>query len=583
MVEHITPKFLDLIQFPSPQGKKLNYLMVMPKIATNDHIMYVMPYGFCLVVSALKASGRNVFTLNLNYKQDWENLLRSAILEHSIDVVATGGLSGQFAQMKAILDVAKAVKPNIITMIGGGIVTSDPTVAMKAFGNADYGMIGEGEITINALAYAIENDEDVHRVAGLVLPDGTITAPRAEIDDLDIIPFPDYEGLELDELLQDCREAVSWYEKNPVGITLSRSCPYQCTFCFHSSGKRYRKRSLENVFSEIDWIVKNWAPDGKELYFIVNDELFISDMEYLRNFCRRIKEYPNIRYWVQTRVDTITKDVLLMLKESGCTVVSYGVESADNRILKSMRKNITVARIERAFDLALEVGIPAYGNIIFGDLEENLDSIQNSLNWWKRHPQYHIFLLHILTFPGTHLYKVACERGIIQDPVQYLIRNDTQINVTKMPDALYWQTARRIELFQLLTLSGIDVEFSEIEEREEILRAALEQLLDGQPIAIWPAIFSTIDVLNEVSPRFVESPNVYLVNSNPNDTRLQGIEKFGKPIFQPTILLEKNVRKVLFAYTQPGSTQRVLERISKMIAKYYPDAKDIIQIADLLK
>ena len=576
MVEHITQEFLDAIRLPSPEGKKLNYLMVMPKIATNDHIMYVMPYGFCLVVSALKASGRNVFTLNLNYKQDPQKLLQSAILEHSIDVVATGGLSGQFAQMKEILDAAKAIKPDIITMIGGGIVTSDPRVAMQAFGNADYGMIGEGEITINALAYALENGEDVRQVPGLVLPDGTITASRAEIANLDMLPFPDYEGLELDELLQDCREAVSWYEKNPVGITLSRSCPYQCTFCFHSSGKHYRKRSLDNVFFEIDWIIKNWASDGKELYFILNDELFISDMDYLRHFCQRIKEYPTIRYWVQTRVDTITKDVLLMLKESGCTVVSYGVESADNRILKSMRKNITVSQIERAFDLALEVGIPAYGNIIFGDLEEDLDSIQNSLNWWKAHPQYHIFLLHILTFPGTHLYKAACERGIIRDPVQYLISNNTQINVTRMSDELYWETARKIELFQLLTLSGIDVAFSEIEDSAETLRIALERLLDGHPIAIWPAIFSTIDVLYAISPHFVESPDVYFINSNPNDTRLQGIEKFGKDVCQPAVLQEKSIQKVLFAYTQPGSTQRVLGRISKMIAEYYPDVKDMI-------
>ncbi|WP_094606112.1 hypothetical protein SPSIL_007820 [Sporomusa silvacetica DSM 10669] len=579
MPEHITQEFLDLIKLPNPNpnAKRLNYLLVMPRIAMNDDTIYMMPYGFCLVSSALKASGRNVFTLNLNYKTNPYELLRQVIVNNSIDVVATGGLSGQFSLLKEILGTAKSVNQNIITIAGGGIITADPNVAMEALGTADYGIIGEGEIAINDLAYALENNEDINSVAGLVLPDGTITVQRPEIANLDILPFPDYDGLELAMLLRDNLHAQSWFENNAVSITLSRSCPYNCTFCFHSSGKKYRRRSLDNIFEELDWITEKYGGS----FFIINDELFIANKRFLTAFCSRIKKY-NIRYWVQTRVDTVSKEILQLLKDSGCSVISYGVESADNRILKSMRKNITVEQIERAFDLALEVGLPAYGNLIFGDLEETPETIGNCLNWWKNHPQYNIFILYILTFPGTHLYKVAYERGIIKDRVKYLIDNDTQINVTKMSDEEYWDIIKKVELFQIMTANGVDVDFADISEKISVLRSNMEKLVTKHKIAIWPTIFSTINLLNSISEMFVNADNVFFVNSAPKDTRLQGIERFGKSVFEPDIILEHNIDIVLYAYTQAASAERIYERICTVIRDQYPQIKRVIRLSELL-
>ena len=134
MIEHITQEFLDLIKLPNETGARLNYLMVMPRIVTRRDMTYQLPYGFCMVSAALKASGRNVFTLNLNYKEDIGALLAQMIRAHSIDVVATGGLSGQFSLIKEITDAAKRIKPDIITMVGGGIITAEPMAALEALG-----------------------------------------------------------------------------------------------------------------------------------------------------------------------------------------------------------------------------------------------------------------------------------------------------------------------------------------------------------------------------------------------------------------------------------------------------------------
>ncbi|MDR1378057.1 MAG: hypothetical protein LBJ36_03305 [Synergistaceae bacterium] len=100
MPEHITQEFLDIIKLPSPDGKRLNYLIVMPRMVKRNDMSYPFAYGLCIVSSALKASGRNVFMLNLHYKHNYLEHLRNFIIDNSINVVLSGGLSGQYAILK---------------------------------------------------------------------------------------------------------------------------------------------------------------------------------------------------------------------------------------------------------------------------------------------------------------------------------------------------------------------------------------------------------------------------------------------------------------------------------------------------
>ncbi|TWH47403.1 B12-binding domain-containing radical SAM protein [Sporomusa sp. KB1] len=578
MPEHITQEFLDLIKLPNTNAQRLNYLFVMPRIVTRDDMTYQLPYGFCMVSSALKASGRSVFTLNLNYKANPYDLLRQTIIDNSIDVIATGGLSGQYSPLKEITDTAKSAKPDVITIVGGGIITAEPDVAMEALGTADYGIIGEGEITINALAYALENDEDVELVEGVVLRDGTVAPMRPEVANLDLLPFPDYDGFEYSLLLRDKLFSSSGVNEKTAVVTTGRSCPFNCTFCFHSSGKKYRRRSIDNIFQEINWIISNY--DIKYIMFV--DELFVKDKKFVKEVTDRIKKF-NVKYWVQTRVDMITKEILQMLKDSGCYEITYGVESADNNILKSMQKNITVEQIERAFNLSCEVGLPSKGYIIFGDLAETAETINNSLNWWRAHPEFDIRLWWILTFPGSHLYKVACERGLISDRVQYLKNNDTQLNISKMSDEQYWEMVKKVELFQTLSTAGVNINFDDIDDIAGAIGKNLNHLLKKHEIAIWPATLDIIIVLNYISSAFVSSNKVVFINANPNDSYVLGIERFGKRVYTPDeILANSDVDTVLYAFGH-RSSHKVYAQISKMIKTQYPKVRQMINISELLK
>ncbi|MBN1104617.1 MAG: cobalamin-dependent protein [Deltaproteobacteria bacterium] len=414
--------------------KKLNYLLVMPRLIQTAGDGYSFPLGIAYISSSMKKAGHRVTTLNLNHCDgEVQDLLRSVIERDKIDVVATGGLSFQYNTVKRVVEAAKKTALGTITIVGGGLITGDPEPAMGALEYADYGVIGEGEITMNELCSTLESGGDISRVNGIIYKQDdrfVRTQPRREMDDIDSLPWPDYAGFDLDAYLSSTPPGISGLnESNTVFMLASRSCPYNCTFCFHTTGRRYRQRSLDAFFEELDYLVAR----HKIGFICLADELFARNPQRVREFCSRIKTY-GLRWWAQFRVDDITDEILPILKDGGCEIMSFGLESADNRILKSMRKGTTVEQIERTLKLVFDAGISLEGAFIFGDIEETWETASNTLRWWREHAQYRISLNLITVYPGSYLYQYACEKGIIRDREQFLKEGCPQINVSKLTD-----------------------------------------------------------------------------------------------------------------------------------------------------
>lgn len=425
--------------------KKLNYLVVMPRHVRNIGDGYSFPLGIPYISASMKSVGFNVITLNLNHCEgDIFDIIKKEIYDNKVNVVATGGQSFQYMPIRNVIEATKKVDSRIITIVGGGIITSDPESAMEALEYVDYGVIGEGEITIRELCNALENDGHFAEINGLIYKGENgykLTAPRQEIKDIDSLPWPDYEGFELEQYLLSSPGESGLNRKNTVFMIASRSCPYSCTFCFHTIGKKYRQRSLDKFFEELDYLISRYKID----YICIADELFSVNHRRVKEFCERINHY-GIHWWAQFRCDHITKhpELLPILKDAGCDIMSFGLESADNRILKSMRKNTTIETAEEALKLVYDTGITFEGAFIFGDIEETWETANNTLNWWLNHPQYKINLNLITIFPGTYLYNYACANGLIKDKVQFLKDGCPQVNVSKLKDNEFAVLVRKI-------------------------------------------------------------------------------------------------------------------------------------------
>jgi len=418
----------------------MNYLLVMPKNLGSIEHFNIFPIGLAYVSASLKKGGYRVFTANLDYMEgDTRSILERLLREHDIDVVCTGGLSRDCHKLKEVIDITRGIDPRIITVVGGGIISSDAEPAMRVL-DADIGVIGEGEITICELAEALDNGQSYADVHGLIYKDEhnafVTTTPRQEIADINSIPMPDFDGFDY----------ARWVRSSGSGVILTdRSCPFHCTFCFHPTGSKYRQRSMDDIFDEVDYQIEHYQVQNIGL----SSELFAITRNRVEDFCRRIAGYK-IPWSCCLRVGDVDFELLSLMKESGCVKLVFGLESADNSVLKSMRKGITVEQITRALELTYDAGLMIEGGFIFGDLNETMETATNTLDYWRTHNDMHYLNLAMISvFPGSFLYKHACKTGLIQDREQFLRDRCPLVNVSRLTDSQYREITSRITELRL--------------------------------------------------------------------------------------------------------------------------------------
>ncbi|BCS55980.1 B12-binding domain-containing radical SAM protein [Geobacter sp. SVR] len=412
----------------------MNLLFVQPKARDIAGIAT----GICYVATATKEAGYNIFGVNLNYfsSSGYRDILASAINTNNIDVVFIGGTSGDFNEIKRIISILKGLNNELVLVLGGYLVSTEPELVIRNTG-ADFGVIGLGETAsvelLNLLSQKCAKSS-YSTISGLVYIDDNndlvITSNRKACSfNFNRIPA-------LDLLFDD-------YIRNNKHIDLvgSIGCPFSCTFCSRPVGtKKYDQRPLDSLFYELDY----WLTVYDIKTIGINDELFSLDEERVREFCSRIRKYQ-IGFGLQGRVDTITEEILTMLKDAGCYSISYGLESANNSILASMKKGITIEQIEKALSATRQHGISIIGNFIFGDIQETYETANDTLNWWTNHmSEYDIHLTMIVPFPGSYIYDYAVQKGMISDKLKFLNDGCPPVNCSKMSESEILRLKRRI-------------------------------------------------------------------------------------------------------------------------------------------
>lgn len=426
--------------------KEPKVLLINPKMVRFMGEFTLPPMGLTLVSAVLKQNNYFVKGLNLDYetKPLYENL-KEHIDKYKINIVGIGSLSYGYNEVQEILNIIKSLDTNIVTILGGGIIKEDTQLIFDSFDNLDIGVIGEGEVTIVELMKAFENGNKLNMVDGIIYKknnSSVITAPREFIKNLDELPYPDFDEFNIEAFfnLQFVNSNYQLYKRdNPRILTLfsSRSCPYGCTFCAHIIGRKYRAFSLDYFFNLLEYMIEKYQINMLQ----VLDELFSVNKARLNEFCERIKKY-NLVWWAQTRVDVITKDDLIMMKDAGCYFVSYGLEHVNDDILKSMKKKITRKQIERTLAITYELNIGIQGNIIIGDPLETEETFQEAVNWVIKNKKYQPNMYPIITYPGTNIFKQAVERGLIKDKIEFIKSKTMFINLTQMSEDSYYNIVK---------------------------------------------------------------------------------------------------------------------------------------------
>ena len=417
----------------------MNFLVVIPRFSTNPAQEYVFPVGIAAVASALKAEGFSVRGVDLNqFAEPLQEVIAEAIRDHSIDVIVSGSAAAHWAKVRAVLDAARHKNPKIITIVEGDVISSDPPAMMQLL-CPHFGVLGGGERTVVELARELNSSRKYRQVNGLIFrdPDGELRTTPARVAAREESEWP-YTG---DEVLCAYRQEPS----RVYSLVSSRSCNCKSTFSSQTTGDNYRQRTLDDLFREIEHSHQRNSPNH---YRIIGD-LFASQPERILEFCRRIKPYE-VKWDIQMGVADAKPELLATMREAGCVLVRYGLESASQKVLESMRTHTNVADLVRAIDLTYEARLQVHGAFILGDPAETIDSAVETFSLWLQRRALCIGMWPIDVYPGTPLYQSAVKRGLIPDTAAYITNDFRSINLMNMPDR---EALQVYLLMYLLTLT----------------------------------------------------------------------------------------------------------------------------------
>lgn len=256
----------------------------------------------------------------------------------------------------------KRINPDIKILIGGSNVQKSWFAVQEYY---DYAVNGEGEQALLNILDEIENGIS-HESPQF------ITQPEEQRIDLNRLPFPDYDNISFNDYLF------------PNGVTteFSRGCIAKCTFCEETHFWKYRQRQSIDLITEVEWLHKD---KGIGVVWFV-DSLINGNLKELKAFATELlNRNVKIKWGGYARHDgRMDLDYFTLLRDSGCTRLNFGSESASQRVLDYMDKKVTVGEMEDNFKHIKQVGMSANTNWIVGAPIERLEDFSNTLHFlWR--------------------------------------------------------------------------------------------------------------------------------------------------------------------------------------------------------
>ncbi len=330
---------------------------------------------------------------------------RSEITKRQPNIVGVTSSTLTYKSALKLVKIAKEACPNCITIAGGPHVTFWDEQALQECPELDIIVRREGENTMLELAQRIEAEKPYHDVLGTTCrKDGkTVRNPdRPYIEDLDNLPFPARHLWPMEKF----REL-----EDVLYLTTSRGCVYWCEFCttVRMHGRKYRMRTPKNVVDELELLHKTYGINK----FTFCDDAFTVDQPRTEEICSEIlKRNLKIQWNCGTRVDMITKDLLLKMKEAGCITVWFGVESGTQQVLDAMKKGITPELTIKVLGWVRELGLKPVPNVILGFPGETKKSAWKTIKFVEKIAPDDVGFYNVATpFPGTPMYDIVKEKG----------------------------------------------------------------------------------------------------------------------------------------------------------------------------
>lgn len=353
------------------------------------------------------------------------------------------------------------------TIAFGTHITPIPVETMRPYPSLDFALVGEPDLTIRDLLDHLEGKIDersphikamfektdpgykpsfnedgtvnMRGIKGIAWRDGDqikLNFPRPFVADLDDMPIPMHELLPLQKYRMP-------YIKGPFTfIVTSRGCPAGCTYCIKHVSYQYstRIRSPKLIMEEM-WTLKKLGIHNIHMYA----DLFTVNRDQVIELCKlMIEENIQLKWTCNSRVDFVDEEMLTLMGKAGCRLISWGIESGNEQILKHARKGAYPDKAERALRWAKQAGIMNWGYFIIGLPGETEETIQETIAFAKKLP-LDIALFHVAApYPGTPFFFEVVENKWFRPGTRWEhvdMDKGTVLDYPNLPaeKLLYWQ------------------------------------------------------------------------------------------------------------------------------------------------
>ena len=389
----------------------MNILLIYPyclEARSQDNDTRVVPMGLYYVGALLKANGYHVEILNWYAIDRTPQKVSETLREKKPDVIGFSVLHANRWGAIDIARVAKALNPSVKIVFGGIGASFLWKHFLSHFKEIDYCVVGEGEYPFLALVRQMEKEagclpEKIQGVAYRKKDDVVLNDPGPFVEDLDGLPVP----------------AEHFVYQH---VSLTRGCPGNCRFC---GSPRFWERRVR--FHSPDYFVRQlellYAKGVRFFYF--SDDTFTQKKEIVVDVCKKIiQRQLKIAWAAISRVDFVDDEMLVWMRRAGCTQISFGVESGDEKIRRFLNKNIRPDQVKKAFFLTRRCGILPRAYFIYGSPGENQETIQATMDLVHEIEPLSVIFYILTIFPGTALYADYKNKHQVTDDIWLERRED---------------------------------------------------------------------------------------------------------------------------------------------------------------
>ena len=375
-----------------------------------------LPLGLAYIAAVLETNNFDVQVLDANAEMLSVREAALHAIKSGASIIGLTAATNTIKRVYKIASIVKSIAPERVVIVGGPHPSAVPERTLRECSAIDIIVVGEGEKIIVELVTILAKEEKLKNlmtVKGISFRfnNKIVSTPKQErIANLDELPFP-------------ARHLFPWKKYTPgamldVGIKkgefatiiTSRGCPNKCTYCSsaHFWGITVRFRSVENIIKEVEHLVEKYRI--KELEFV--DDTFTASASRVKNFCelllaKRIK----IKWIAYARVNTISKELLQIMKKAGCFRLNFGLESGSQDILNNIKKNITLEQVRNAIKLAKKEGFFVDTSFMIGLPGDTKETVKQTIKFAiELNPHSALFCI-TTPFPGTELYDEAIAKG----------------------------------------------------------------------------------------------------------------------------------------------------------------------------